>query len=821
MCTNVTPSPSVSPPKPPSTAAGRSLLSRLTAPLKSRTRNLTDFHIRPNEPHRKYSPGDLVKGAVVLTAVKPIRLTHLTVCLHGYVRIFKSPNGINDPMPDLGLTASSNPRKSQYIGNGHASLFQDEVTLCGEGRLDIGVYEFNFELEFPRKGLPSSVDFERGTISYLITATITRPTSITAISRCDQKLSFVETVDIGPMQPPKPQKISLEPISRLVRRRKTVKTKESGSLENPDAGTGFGSDAARVASPLPDDSASQCGSVDPHLTGTRSPGPSEAQSTVSAGNSAGSTVSSSTGHSFRLGAVPASAKSPKESAKNNSKISLADQTITASIELLKSGCLPGDNLPLKISIKHTKALKSMHGIIITFYRQGRIDSAPPLSLFADIKGKEAERLKHEEYYPKSKTGFGGLSLTSAGSSSIFRKDLAQTFAPILVNPTSLTAVVNASVRVPEDVFPTISGVPGQMITFRYHVEVVVDLGGKLAGQQRHVPRLGAVTLPASFGTSAAAPRDGNSNILAAWGGSIVDTANIRREKSVVECRFEVVVGTKDTSRKRARGNSFLSRQATDWSDEIGMGLVLAPAHEPIYEESVAPNEQSSQQYQNPSLYYDRPPDHPHPDYPHSSDYLHGDHSFRGSPPAPEHDRIIPVPPAEIEVEGRLSEKERLRRAEERLFPSQPPVDDNAPSSSITVVPTLPSIPPRHEEDLYSDNDATPRDDARRGFPPLFDALSGADSGPSAPTLNDLGSASASHPIEDKQELERMRLMGETSAPSDFLADEDNNAGEGSSRHQHEPSAPPILDDDEYGHHHSHQTLPESSSHRETLPKYER
>lgn len=99
-----------------------------------------------------------MRGAVVLTVVKPIRLTHLTVCLHGFVRVFKSPNGANDPLPDLGLTASSNPRKSQYFGNGHASLFQDEVTLCGEGRLDIGVYEFNFELEFPRKGLPSSVD---------------------------------------------------------------------------------------------------------------------------------------------------------------------------------------------------------------------------------------------------------------------------------------------------------------------------------------------------------------------------------------------------------------------------------------------------------------------------------------------------------------------------------------------------------------------------------------------------------------------------------------------------------------------------------------
>ncbi|PVH88201.1 hypothetical protein DL98DRAFT_358231, partial [Cadophora sp. DSE1049] len=671
---NVTPTTSVS----PLPSNGRSFLSRLTAPLKSRTRNLTEFHIRPDEPHRKYSPGDLVRGAVVLTVVKPIRLTHLTVCLHGFVRVFKSPNGANDPLPDLGLTASSNPRKSQYFGNGHASLFQDEVTLCGEGRLDIGVYEFNFELEFPRKGLPSSVDFERGTISYLITATITRPTSITATSSCDQKLSLVETVDIGPMVPPKPQKISLEPISRRVRRRKTIKNKENGSPENTETGTGSGSEAARAAtSPLPDDSASQCGSVDHQVTSPRSPVPSEVHSTGSAGNSAESTVSSSTGLSFRLGAVPSSAKSTKDSPRNSSKVSLSDQTITATIELLKSGVLPGDNLPLKISIKHTKALKSMHGIIITFYRQGRIDSAPPLSLFADIKGKDAERLKHEEYYPKSKTGLGGLSLSSAGSSSMFRKDLAQTFAPILVDPTTLTAVVNASVRVPEDVFPTISGVPGQMITFRYHVEVVVDLGGKLAGQQRHVPRLGAVALPSSFGASAGA-RSGevNPNMLAAWGGSIVDTANIRREKSVVECRFEVVVGTKDTARKRARGNS---------------------------SESVATNDEqyNNQQYRDPYPYYDRPPDHPHPDHQHPEYYATEEYDYQDHYQPPNHAQIH-VPPPEIQADEGLSEKERLRRAEERLLPSQPPVDENAPSSSRTVVPPIaPSVPPDElEEDLY-------------------------------------------------------------------------------------------------------------------------
>ncbi len=154
MCANAASTTSLS----PFASSSRSFFSRLTSPLKARSRNLTDFYIRPDEPHRKYSPGDLVKGAVILTVVKPIRLTHLTVCLHGFVRVFKNPNSANEPLPDPGLTASSNRKKSQYFGNGHASLFQDESTLCGEGRLDIGVYEFNFELEFPTKGVPTSID---------------------------------------------------------------------------------------------------------------------------------------------------------------------------------------------------------------------------------------------------------------------------------------------------------------------------------------------------------------------------------------------------------------------------------------------------------------------------------------------------------------------------------------------------------------------------------------------------------------------------------------------------------------------------------------
>lgn len=147
----------------PSTAledqpTSRSFFSRFALPIRSRsTRNVVDFHIHPAEPHRKYNAGDPVKGAVVLAVVKPLRLTHLTVALRGFVRVYKSPNAANEPVstPDVPSDGVSHFR---FLGNGYASLFQDEQVLCADGRLEAGKYEFNFELLFPSLGLPSSIE---------------------------------------------------------------------------------------------------------------------------------------------------------------------------------------------------------------------------------------------------------------------------------------------------------------------------------------------------------------------------------------------------------------------------------------------------------------------------------------------------------------------------------------------------------------------------------------------------------------------------------------------------------------------------------------
>lgn len=99
-------------------------------------------------------------GAVNLKVVKPTRVTHVVVCLHGFVQVYKNPGS----PPVDGYRANSSyvgtgrgSKTGEYFGNGFASLFEDEIVLCGDGRLGEGVYQFRFNLEFPDRDLPSSI----------------------------------------------------------------------------------------------------------------------------------------------------------------------------------------------------------------------------------------------------------------------------------------------------------------------------------------------------------------------------------------------------------------------------------------------------------------------------------------------------------------------------------------------------------------------------------------------------------------------------------------------------------------------------------------
>ncbi|EME79885.1 uncharacterized protein MYCFIDRAFT_166325 [Pseudocercospora fijiensis CIRAD86] len=782
---------------PTLTPSGRRFFTRLTSPFAHKTRKLTDFYIEVDDPHRQYSPGDLVTGCVNLKVVQPTRVTHVVVCLHGFVQVYKNPgsppaDGYRANGAHIGTGRGA--KTGEYFGNGFCTLFEDEVVLCGDGRLGEGTYKFQFNLEFPDRDLPSSISFERGTISYMITATLTRPTTISPTIQCDHKVYMVERIDISQLIPPKARTITLEPISRRTRA-KTQARRNTSDLERRDSQTSsspsrasLGAAADEISqSPAPseisfDSRLSSVGRPSHHDSNTTSPRQSDAERT------------------------------------NGSRISLPTKTITATVETLSGGCLRGDSVGVRVLVNHTKHVKSLHGVIITLYRQARVDMHPSIPLGPTEKGKKA---KYEDYYPKSVTGLGGLSLSGAGSSHMFRKDLSQTVVPLIVDPVLLTAEVTGRVHVPEECFPTISTVPGAMISFRYYIEVVLDIQGKLSSQDRNFSNLGGLASTINHG--ATATDNPGAGGFGPHQSPVIDTAAVRRDKGVVACTFEVIVGTKDSARKKGK-------------------LRADPSPEPANGGQQQPPADAQGAYYghdgSTPQYYGQ---HDHNEYRGYDGYAgyngYADQYGYWPPETYEVEPPVPMPPMEDETQ--LSEKERLRRAEARLLPSQPPGAEQDGSSSQPFAPYVP------EDDANGFADASAPPDVLL-TPPAFTAgpsrYTGvmpvdcarhiplprtpeyeprqSDTMPAFPEQSTLTltparaqAQAAAGATDDKRELERRQLQASASAPP---GQEAGSSSQASSNSQRLSSAPNFTEEDLYGDAHVPEMLDNNA-----LPRYER
>ena len=210
---------------------------------------------------------------------------------------------------------------------------------------------------------------------------------------------------------------------------------------------------------------------------------------------------------------------------------------TGSITIPKSGFIRGDVVEIKVNIKLTKLVKSLHGLIVTLFRQTRVDT------YSNIR-------------PRDVDGAGGVarrlppifradvrSLSNRGDYHLFRKDLAQSFAPIIINPETMCAEARASLRVPDDAFPTIANVPGAIIGFRYMIEVLVDMKGKLARLERFLPPPTTVSVQGVGGDAGAAGAHATM-----YGMHPINTDDIRAQTAVYHERLDVLIGTRDSSR---------------------------------------------------------------------------------------------------------------------------------------------------------------------------------------------------------------------------------------------------------------------------------
>ena len=438
----------------------------------------------------------------------------------------------------------------------------------------------------------------------------------------------------------------------------------------------------------------------------------------------------------------------------------ATMTPSATVELLQSGCLPGDVVSVKVTVNLGRYLKNPQGIILTLHRECHIDIHPAIPLGLWQNGSKQE---YEGYYPKSRTGLGGLSLSSGGSSRVFRQDISQKSTPLYVDKHTLTASVKASIPVPDGVFPTISSVPGRMIEFKYYVETIIDLRGKSTIQEHILPRFSMVNAVPSFDSGDATfdLEGSHSDAKLPLGSGLLffDTSQIRREKGVVTHVSEVVVGTRDSRRSRLK-----KVDHGQLCDEAQI-VESSPRHAEVITDDVCRHLQDTRYLPYPEdeqLYYDQ------------NGCLEDSHAIDF---APAHD--VPAP----EIEDSIDEKTRLRRAEELLFPSAPP--NHRDSLSISNTSVQPSAPTIFEDDEHTPEIGRPGPSApayvRSVATSQLDIVDSASQLPNGTICE--GTFGDEH-LEDKQELERRRLQAQASSP------EGDTAGDPAP----EASAP-ILDED--------------------------
>lgn len=127
-------------------------LGGLKTPGRPR-RTVSDFHIKLDEPHRHFQPGEFVKGCVCVTVEKEFRLTHLVVNLKGKVELYNGATG-----GGVHTKRDKGTHALDTLDEETSRLCSDEQVLCGDGGLKPGVYQFQFVMLLPGKGLPSSLN---------------------------------------------------------------------------------------------------------------------------------------------------------------------------------------------------------------------------------------------------------------------------------------------------------------------------------------------------------------------------------------------------------------------------------------------------------------------------------------------------------------------------------------------------------------------------------------------------------------------------------------------------------------------------------------
>jgi hypothetical protein len=643
---------------------------------------IADFYIAIDEPHKLWLPGDEISGQIILILRKNLANIAITLALNGYIKINASSHLKLRPVKHVLFNHTIKIYGEEDSSSGADNDIDHDPDQFQNG-LYKGEHRFPFIVKLPNKRVYTSINFGKGSIAYLLKATIgnmqpTAPSTANSptaasptISASTQQLNndspnnatsspgdanssslriiakakllrmltnstqtleklinIISPIDVAKLSPPKPKRLTLKDprnssrkLSRTQSSTSTINTFTTLSSNNSDT-----TETNRIG--------------DQHR---------EEEIITQLDDAPNVNLSAAIGTNMLHPVTPSSdnsAAAPKPSVTSTSNsLRQRPDAVRVSLEISDLGYLRGELIPIKLNISHLKKIQDSNGIIITFLRVCRLENGPD------------------------------------GLFDSFRKDLYQLIIPLYVDPCTLKSEINTSVRVPADAFPTISGCP--LVSFQYFIEVLINLSGKsiqFDGGDTNTSASNAKDL--IIGAASNTAQVGSTfsfDFLQPQGSfnskerlTYINTDKYKRMKKFLQLTSEVIVGThrlKAVVLRRSNEDSELYSQTSRRS------LMLSG---PQMTHSL-PHllQQCSQSTISPSFSTEHVDGMERTSSPGVTSFATPPYS-RNNGPAPDYDdsspsaseNLVPLP-----HQSAMSEKEQMIVREASLMPSAPPLDD--------------------------------------------------------------------------------------------------------------------------------------------------
>lgn len=179
-----------------------------------------EYYIELQEPDKVWIPNDIISGQIVLYLKKDIKDIRLNLSLVGELKIKN------------GLSTTSKYKLCETLFNKSICVYGDTNTRGSSSNVSIngltkGRHLFPFRMKIPQKNIYTSIDFEKGSISYHILSTLELIAYPYDSLKCSKKFSVLVPISVDGLPGPTTKTVILKQF-QTVRRVKS-------NLNNPDA----------------------------------------------------------------------------------------------------------------------------------------------------------------------------------------------------------------------------------------------------------------------------------------------------------------------------------------------------------------------------------------------------------------------------------------------------------------------------------------------------------------------------------------------------------------------------------------------------------